>query len=119
LAQTALCYTRQTQTCSRHVATVSVPRVGAAGPVVSLGRGDFPDVALDDDGDGIAVWHSPDDVTNAVRGATVARATTFGRVRHLGTGGRVPQTSASPDARVVVVWPLHVHPYRIQAAVGP
>jgi hypothetical protein len=97
----------------------SISRAGRLGPVTNLGRGDFPDIALDDDGDGIAVWHHPDDdVTDAVRRSTISGATTFGRVRKLATNGRVPQASASPNARLVVVWQLNFSPYRIQAAVA-
>jgi hypothetical protein len=98
----------------------SVSRTARLGPVFELGRGDLPDVALDDDGDGIIVWHSPDDdVTDAVRGATVSRAMTLGSMRKLAANGRVPQSVTSPRGRVVVLWQLDYPPYRIQTAVGP
>jgi hypothetical protein len=95
----------------------SVSRTGRLGRVVDVGHGDFPDVALADDGDGVAVWHYPDDdVMNAVRISTISAATMIGRPRKLATNGRFAQAAAAPGGRVVVVWQLNFAPNRIQAA---
>ncbi len=96
-----------------------ISRTGTAGRVVRLGAGDHPDVAVDDDGDGIAVWQPPDDEARPVRRSTITRRGGFGPVRTIGRDGRVPRVAATPTGRTVAVWQQHAHPYRIQTASGP
>jgi hypothetical protein len=96
-----------------------VARTGALGRIMRLGAGDHPDVTVDDDGDGVAVWQPPGDEANPVRARTIARSGAFGPARTIGRDGRVPQVAATPTGRVVAVWQQHAPPYRIQTASGP
>lgn len=96
-----------------------LPRRGALGRIVRLGAGDRPDVALDDDGDGVAVWQPPGEEPDAVRGRRIVRGGGFGPVRKIGRDGRVPQVAVTPGGRMIAVWQQHAAPYRIQTASGP
>ncbi|MEV6110449.1 hypothetical protein AB0M28_37975 [Streptomyces sp. NPDC051940] len=95
---------------------------GSQGVIHSLGSGDRPDIALDDDGDGMLVYHTPEGpyVTQKVSARLVARDGVFGAVRTVtSTDGRVPQVSARPTARFNLVWQRQSYPYSIFGAVGP
>jgi hypothetical protein len=96
-----------------------VSRRGTLGEIVRLGVGDHPDVAVDDDGDGIAVWQPLGDETNPVWSRTIPRSGSFGSIRTIGSDGRVPRVAMTPAGRVVAVWQQHTAPYRIQTSAGP
>jgi len=75
-------------------------RTGSLGSPAVLGLGDLPDVALDDDGHGLVVWHSPgaqQDPTQ-VKARTIATAGTFGAVRTLSSDGRPHGLTPAPPA---------------------
>jgi hypothetical protein len=96
-----------------------VSRSGTPGAVVRLGVGDHPDVAIDDDGDGIAVWQPLGDEANPVWSRTILRSGSFGSIRTIGSDGRAPQVAMTPAGHVVAVWQQHTAPYRIQTSAGP
>ncbi len=96
-----------------------VSRSGTLGDIVRFGVGDHPDVALDDDGDGIAVWQSLGDEASPVWSRTILRNGGFGSVRAIGKDGRVPRVAATPAGRTVAVWQQHTAPYRIETSAGP
>ncbi|QEV30464.1 hypothetical protein CP976_23295 [Streptomyces coeruleorubidus] len=98
---------------------------GARGAVTSLGPGDRPDLALDDDGDGMLVFHTvvpkstpPYSYTKA--GARlISRSGTFGTVKTLTSDGRVPQVGTRPVSRFTVIWQQESFPYTIKSVTGP
>ncbi|MEV6649246.1 hypothetical protein [Streptomyces sp. NPDC051219] len=95
---------------------------GSLGSISSLGSGDRPDIALDDDGDGMLVYHTPQGpyVTQKVSARLVTQGGTFGSVRTVtSTDGRVPQVSARPTARFNLVWQAQSYPYSIYGVTGP
>lgn len=94
---------------------------GTRGSISALGAGDRPDLALDDDGDGMLVYHTPDGpyVTQEVKARLVSRGGTFGSVRTVTSDGRVPQVSARPTARFHLVWQQQSYPYAIRGIAGP
>jgi hypothetical protein len=96
-----------------------VSRSGTLGDIVRLGMGDRPDVAVDDDGDGIAVWQPPGDEANPVWSRAILRNGGFGPVQTIGEDGRAPRVAATPAGRTVAVWQQHTAPYRIQTSAGP
>jgi hypothetical protein len=96
-------------------------RTGELGSPVVLGLGDLPDVALDDDGHGLVVWHSPgaqQDPTQ-VKARTISTAGSFGSARTLSSDGKTPRVDASPTGRFAVVWQQRHYPYQIRAQFGP
>jgi hypothetical protein len=93
---------------------------GALARVTRLGPGDRPDVALDGDGAGLVVCHSPGAPYDAtkVRGARIYRRGGFGPVRTFTGDGRVPQVDSSPIGRFTIVWQQASAPYRIRDLSG-
>ena len=78
-------------------------------------------MALDDNGDGLVVWHtpgSPQDATQA-KARTISQSGVFGAARTLSSDGRVTRTDTSPTGRFAVVWQRKSYPYTIKAAFGP
>ena len=88
---------------------------------MSLGLGDRPEVALDDNGDGLVVWHAPGSPQEAtqVKARTISQTGVFGAARTLSSDGRVTRTDTSPSGRFAVVWQRKSYPYTIKAAFGP
>ncbi|REE99006.1 hypothetical protein [Thermomonospora umbrina] len=96
-------------------------RTGARGPVTALGLHDRPDLVLDDDGDGMLVFHSPSAPykENRVGTRLISRSGAFGRITTLTSDGRVPQVDTRPNSRFTVVWQRTSYPYSIHATTGP
>ncbi|MGW2746889.1 hypothetical protein [Streptomyces sp. NPDC001450] len=98
---------------------------GTRGAVTTLGLGDRPDLALDDDGDGMLVFHTivpkstPPYSYTRTSARTVSRSGTFGATKTLTSDGRVPQVDTAPSARFTVVWQQESFPYPVKAAIGP
>ncbi|GAA3300050.1 hypothetical protein GCM10020295_39820 [Streptomyces cinereospinus] len=98
---------------------------GTRGAVAALGPGDRPDLALDDDGDGMLVHHTvvpkstPPYSYTKTTARLISRAGAFGTVRTLTSDGRVPQVGASPSYRFTVVWQQESFPYTIKSVAGP
>jgi hypothetical protein len=98
---------------------------GTRGAVTVLGTGDRPDLAVDDDGDGMLAFHTvvptstpPYSYTKATA-RTVNRSGTWGTAKTLTSDGRVPQVDAGPTARFTVIWQRGTHPYTIRSVTGP
>lgn len=98
---------------------------GTRGAVTTLGLGDRPDLALDDDGDGMLVFHTvvpkstPPYSYTRTSARTVSRSGTFGATKTLTSDGRVPQVGTAPSARFTVVWQQESFPYPIKSVTGP
>lgn len=98
---------------------------GTLGGVTSLGLGDRPDLALDDDGDGTLVYHTTfsDPTPPYSHTETSARPVnvsgTFGPAETLTTDGRVPQVGAGPTGGSTVIWQQESFPYTIKSASTP
>ncbi|MGQ4388550.1 hypothetical protein [Streptomyces sp. SAS_270] len=98
---------------------------GTRGTVTGLGLGDRPDLALDDDGDGMLVFHTvvpkstpPYSCTKA--GARlISRGGTFGTTKTLTSDGKVPQVDTRPTSRFTVIWQQESFPYTIKSVTGP
>ncbi|WP_328992885.1 hypothetical protein OG394_01350 [Kribbella sp. NBC_01245] len=97
-----------------------ITRTGALGAITRLGVGDRPRVALDDDGNGLAVWHSPGPPYDATRvfARPISTAGAFGVTATLSTDGRVPRVDASPGGNFAVVWQQKSYPYTTRARFG-
>jgi hypothetical protein len=95
-------------------------RTGALGAITRLGVGDRPRVALDDDGNGLAVWHYPGPPynPNRVLARPISTSGTFGTTAVLTTDGGVPRVDASPGGNFAVVWQQKSYPYPIRARFG-
>ncbi|MFC9462456.1 hypothetical protein ACFWN5_20480 [Streptomyces sp. NPDC058430] len=98
---------------------------GTLGAITSQGAGDRPDLALDDDGDGMLVSQTttaistpPYSVTKATA-RLISRSGTFGSAKTLTTDGRVPQVAARPTAVFTTTWQQESYPYTIKAMTGP
>ncbi|GAB3959505.1 hypothetical protein GCM10027614_79130 [Micromonospora vulcania] len=67
----------------------SISSTGALGTVTRLGAGDWPKVALDDDGDGLITWQapSPDFSTSQVHARTIGQDGAFGAAEILAPDG--------------------------------
>ncbi|MFJ9865235.1 hypothetical protein [Streptomyces sp. NPDC101165] len=97
---------------------------GTRGAVTALGLGDRPDLALDDDGDGMLVFHTvvpkstPPYSYTRTSARTVSRSGTFGATKTLTSDGRVPQVGTAPSARFTVVWQQESFPYPIRSVTG-
>ncbi|MFG2121962.1 hypothetical protein [Streptomyces sp. NPDC048710] len=98
---------------------------GTRGAVTTLGLGDRPDLALDDDGDGMLVFHTvvpkstPPYSYTRTSARTISRSGTFGATKTLTSDGRVPQVDTAPSARFTVVWQQESFPYPIRSVTGP
>ncbi|MET9012900.1 hypothetical protein ABZX74_18555 [Streptomyces olivaceoviridis] len=98
---------------------------GARGAVTSLGLGDRPAVALDDDGDGMLVFHTvvpkstPPYSHTRSSARLISRSGTFGTTKTLTSDGRVPRVDTRPTARFTVVWQQESFPYAIKSVTGP
>jgi hypothetical protein len=110
-------WSRQTSRTQSDAFARRISRTGALGAVVRLGVGDRPGVAVDDDGDGLAVWHSPGPPYQAtqVYARTVSASGVFGGTQQLSADGRVVRADASPGGRFSVIWQQRAHPYQIRA----
>ncbi|MGW2701561.1 hypothetical protein [Streptomyces sp. NPDC001340] len=97
---------------------------GTRGAVTTLGLGDRPDLALDDDGDGMLVFHTvvpkstPPYSYTRTSARTVSRSGTFGATKTLTSDGRVPQVDTAPSARFTVVWQQESFPYPIKSVTS-
>jgi hypothetical protein len=96
-------------------------RTGTLGPVTSLGLNDRPDIALDDDGDGLLVFHSPSPPhqPHEVGARLISPSGSFGDPQTLTSDGLGPHVDASPSYRFTVTWRQSSHPASIQATTGP
>lgn len=102
-------------------------RTGALGAVTSLGEVDYAEIVLDDDGDGLLVFHAPSRRTlipmepdaHDVGAGTISPSGAFGSPTTVTSDGRSPRVAASPSARFTVVWQTAAHPQSIQATEGP
>jgi hypothetical protein len=98
---------------------------GTRGSVTTLGLGDRPDLALDDDGDGMLVFHTVVPTSTTPYSYTkssarlVSRSGTFGTTKTLTSDGRVPQVDARPSSRFTVIWQQATHPGTIKSVAGP
>ncbi|MGW7403241.1 hypothetical protein ACWGI9_05810 [Streptomyces sp. NPDC054833] len=98
---------------------------GTRGSVTVLGAGDRPDLALDDDGDGMLVFHTtvatstPPYSATKVTARLISRAGTFGTSKSVTSDGRVPQVDARPTARFTATWQQASNPYTIKSVTGP
>jgi hypothetical protein len=81
-------------------------RTGTLGTITSLGLHDRPDIALDDDGDGLLVFHSPGPPYEAqeVGARLIGPSGSFGSTETLTSDGRVPHVDARPSYRFTVIW---------------
>ncbi|WP_256096997.1 hypothetical protein [Streptomyces agglomeratus] len=98
---------------------------GTRSTTTTLGLGDRPDLALDDDGDGMLVFHTvvptatiPYSYTKS-SARLISRSGTFGTTKTLTSDGRVAQVDARPTARFTVIWQQASHPYTIKSVTGP
>ncbi len=114
-------WSRRTSQTQTDVFGRRIYRTGALGAITRLGVGDRPAVALDDDGNGMAVWHSPGPPydANVVYSRTISTAGGFGGGVRLSLDGRVPRVDSSPGGRFTVVWQQKSYPYQIRARIGP
>ncbi|WP_225320622.1 hypothetical protein [Streptomyces luteolifulvus] len=98
---------------------------GSRGTVTTLGPGDRPDLALDDDGDGMLVFHTVVPTSTIPYSYTktsarvITRSGTFGTTKTLTSDGRVPQVDTRPTARFTLIWQRASHPYTIKSIAGP
>ncbi|MEU8028666.1 hypothetical protein AB0C13_08480 [Streptomyces sp. NPDC049099] len=98
---------------------------GTRGSVTALGAGDRPDLALDDDGDGMLVFHTvlpkstPPYSYTRTSARLISRSGVFGTARTLTSDGRVPQVDARPSSRFTVIWQQETYPYTIKSVAGP
>jgi hypothetical protein len=98
-----------------------VSATGTLGSITRLGTGDRPAVAVDDDGNGLAVWQSPTATSDQTKAdaRTISRSGAFGTTTEVSSDGRVPRTAVSPLGRFTVIWQQSTAPYRIRARLGP
>ncbi|MEU8849827.1 hypothetical protein AB0C70_27195 [Streptomyces sp. NPDC048564] len=98
---------------------------GTRGTVTNLGLGDRPDVVLDDDGDGMLVFHTVVPTSTIPYSYTktsarlISRSGAFGTTKTLTSDGRVPQVDARPSSRFTVIWQQATHPGTIRSVTGP
>lgn len=99
-----------------------ISAAGRLGPVIRLGGGDRPDIAVGDSGAGLAVWQgglaSSTDVTS-VYARRFSSSGKFGPLRKLSSDGRVVRVAASPRGRYSVTWQQSSYPYAIRGRFGP
>jgi hypothetical protein len=96
-------------------------RAGTLGAVTSLGLYDRPEIALDDDGDGLLVFHSPSPPYEAqeVGARLISSSGSFGNTQTLTSDGVWPHVDASPNYRFTVAWRQSSNPPSIHAIAGP
>jgi hypothetical protein len=96
-------------------------RAGILGPVTSLGLHNRPEIALDDDGDGLVVFESPSPPYEAdeVGARVISSSGSFGETEVLTSNGVWPHLAASPDGRFTVAWRQATYPPSMQAVAGP
>ncbi|MEU8167746.1 hypothetical protein AB0B97_14730 [Micromonospora sp. NPDC049004] len=94
----------------------TISSTGALGAVTRLGVGDWPKVALDDDGDGLVTWNSPspDFSTTRVQARTIGPDGAFGAAEILSPDGRFAQPASSPTGRFSVIWQKSTYEYDIR-----
>ncbi|MEV0373133.1 hypothetical protein AB0I10_25470 [Streptomyces sp. NPDC050636] len=94
---------------------------GTRGTTTVLGLNDRPDIALDDDGDGMLVYQTPSSPYSAqqVGARLISRSGSFGSSKTLTSDGRVPQVDARPSYRFTALWQQVSYPYSINAVAGP
>lgn len=98
---------------------------GTRGAVTGLGLGDRPDLALDDDGDGMLVFHTvvpkstPPYSYTKTSARLISRSGAFGTTKTLTSDGRVPQVGTRPTSRFTVIWQQESFPYTIKSVTGP
>ncbi|MEH1057235.1 hypothetical protein V6U89_18785 [Micromonospora sp. CPCC 206171] len=115
-----LVWSRRTSSTTTEVYGRRISRSGTLGTITNLGVGDRPAVTVDDDGNGLAAWHSPGPpyAAKEVHARTVARDGVFGAAERLSTNGRVVRVDSSPTGRFSVIWQRASHPYDIRARFG-
>jgi hypothetical protein len=98
-----------------------ISATGTLGSIAQLGAGDRPAVAVDDDGNGLAVWQSPGATSDQTRvdARTISRSGAFGTKVEVSSDGRVARTAASPSGRFSVIWQQSTWPYPIRVRLGP
>jgi hypothetical protein len=113
-------WSRTTSAATTEVYGRRVSRTGILGAITRLGVGDRPAVAVDDDGNGLAVWHSPGPSNKPaqVYARTVSRDGTFAGAEMLSSDGAVARTDSSPGGRFSVIWQQRSYPYQIRARFG-
>ncbi|MFI9151085.1 hypothetical protein [Streptomyces sp. NPDC053367] len=98
---------------------------GTRGTVVALGTGERPDLAVDDDGDGMLVFQTVVPTSTIPYSYTKTTARTFtrsggwGTARTLTSDGGAPQAGSRPTARFTVIWQRVSYPYTIRSVTGP
>ena len=94
---------------------------GTLGAVTSFGLCDRPEIALDDDGDGLLVFHSPSPPYEAqdVGARLISSSGSFRDIQTLTSDGEWPHVAASPDYRFTVAWRKSSDPPSIYAIAGP
>jgi len=116
---TMLLWTRQSGH-SIEVLGRQMSRTGTLGEITSLGECDEPNLAVDDDGDGVVVCHSPGRPYSAhdvvVRPFTPTGS--FGTATTLSSDGHEPQVAAGPSSRFTVIWQQVSYPYSMWSATG-
>jgi hypothetical protein len=96
---------------ARHQTELLGRRLSAAGTFggpISLGLGGRPELALDDNGDGLVVWHAPG--SDPGQGPHHLPDRAFGAAQPLSSDGRVARTDTSPTGRFAVVWQRSSYP---------
>jgi len=83
----------------------------------------LPDVAVDDDGDGVVSWYRFDGADNRIQAATVALTGQFGAPETLSDAGEPAsgdEVAVDPDGDAIVVWSRNDgSDSRIQYSAGP
>jgi hypothetical protein len=79
-----------------------VSATGTLGSITRLGTGDRPAVAVDGDGNGLAVWQAPGATSDQtqVDARTISRSGAFGTTVEVSSDGQVARTAASPVGTV-------------------
>lgn len=94
-------------------------RTGAKGTIAALGLADQPEVALDDDGDGIVVWkNGSGGSTTPIGSRKVSRSGVWSSPRTLSDDGNAPDVGAQRNGSFAVVWMHGKYPYPIQSTMG-
>ncbi|WP_020580043.1 hypothetical protein [Actinopolymorpha alba] len=99
-----------------------IARTGTVGSIVQLGNGRQPNLAVDDDGDGVVVWQGRNsaNTVNTVQTIRVSRGGTFGSAATISANGEAPRLDVTPTGGVVVAWERMFTVTRgIQVASGP
>ncbi|MFD2078726.1 hypothetical protein [Actinopolymorpha cephalotaxi] len=99
-----------------------ITRTGTVGSVVQLGIGREPDLAVDDDGDGVVVWQGRNSAStvNTIQTARVSSGGTFGSAATISSNGEAPRLDATRTGGVVVAWERMFTVTRgIQVTSGP